>query len=708
MNIMIDNDVDVEVLNCTELDDQVIKDYSDFINSHKLEHYQSIKSYYGVEYLNAIEVYEDIDTSMSIGAYDIPRSGTLKVSIEDVYKVLATAKSFEWANGMAVIPTFYSLFKKGFLDFQYYADSSLESIAKTLIGSSYKKNMGVLWGAINQLGLAGWIVTEGRDEQTLYSLTKRGKFIYDLVKNNMKVIDSLIQTISFTKDLYHHLRDKNLGDKFDEQIEIIKNYFEQDNLLQFDLLDEFEYACLEQFRNYLDGFLLGQILVAMGFPSTEISGVTIKQTSTSVFDKIIDNYNISSLNFTEEYNEKLLDFCLSILIQKNVVHKHLTKLTFTEYGEVWKKKAPAFCGLIGSYFKSYEVLDTILFEDNDPLNIGKDEHVDRVINILASSIAGSRPACITISEEILAHYFNNPDLANQPKGLTDIGCGDGTALKTMVDYVLEHTYRGRCINEYPLWVIGADLNEASLMVARENLSEYSENPNINVRVIQADISRPDLYDLKLQDEGIQLKDLIPSFMFLIHNRKLTVENEAKALEIFGDAMSKCDLRELDEIMLSYFNVKCSDIIDDPLQIIKFFKTSFSNNAGMVKSFVVAADLIDFFNRWKPYSRYGFIGLESHTPWNNVMCEDEVMRNHKFKSSILPQPFNWGMHYPSQQYLVPYNEYRLALCLSGFKPLKNKVHGSILGKGIPNIDDDDTHRFFSIGCYVPNNKHLDRT
>jgi hypothetical protein len=58
--------------------------------------------------------------------------------------------------------------------------------------------------------------------------------------------------------------------------------------------------------------------------------------------------------------------------------------------------------------------------------------------------------------------FDETPLPEQPLVVADMGCGDGTLLKTIYLYVKAHTERGRRLDDYPLTMCGIDFNDSSL------------------------------------------------------------------------------------------------------------------------------------------------------------------------------------------------------------------------------------------------------
>ena len=58
----------------------------------------------------------------------------------------------------------------------------------------------------------------------------------------------------------------------------------------------------------------------------------------------------------------------------------------------------------------------------------------------------------------------NQDIDKQPKGIIDVGCGDGTLISHVYEVILTKTQRGEMIKKYPLFVIGIDFNENFLVL----------------------------------------------------------------------------------------------------------------------------------------------------------------------------------------------------------------------------------------------------
>jgi hypothetical protein len=120
-------------------------------------------------------------------------------------------------------------------------------------------------------------------------------------------------------------------------------------------------------------------------------------------------------------------------------------------------------------------------------------HVDREMNVWGSG--GAHSEYFKIVDAIIIELFNRP-IHEQPKGILDMGCGNGAFLQHIYEVIERQTQRGRILDEYPLFHIGVDYNEAALKVTRANLIKA----DIWAKVIWGDIGRPDVLAQTLLEE----------------------------------------------------------------------------------------------------------------------------------------------------------------------------------------------------------------
>jgi SAM-dependent methyltransferase len=127
---------------------------------------------------------------------------------------------------------------------------------------------------------------------------------------------------------------------------------------------------------------------------------------------------------------------------------------------------------------------------------------------------GAHATYFKVIDRVIIDLFNKP-IEEQPKGILDMGCGNGAFIEHIFNVIEQQTIRGKLLDDYPLFLVGADFNKAALKVTRANLIKA----DIWAKVIWGDIGRPDLLaqDLK-EDYDIELYDLLNVRTFLDHNR----------------------------------------------------------------------------------------------------------------------------------------------------------------------------------------------
>jgi hypothetical protein len=219
----------------------------------------------------------------------------------------------------------------------------------------------------------------------------------------------------------------------------------------------------------------------------------------------------------EEFHEnhQQFDKLLTILAELGWFNVKNGSYEFNEFGFFFAKRASAY-GVTVSYVPTLRKLDDLIFGDplilkhNDPES--EELHVDREMNIWGSG--GAHSAYFKVVDEIIIDIFNKP-IEEQPKGILDMGCGNGAFLQHLFSVIETQTFRGTVLDEYPLKVIGVDYNDTSLKVTRSKLIQA----DIWAKVIWGDIGNPALLakDLKLNYD-IELEDLLNTRTFLDHNR----------------------------------------------------------------------------------------------------------------------------------------------------------------------------------------------
>ncbi|MBT8218796.1 MAG: class I SAM-dependent methyltransferase, partial [Bacteroidia bacterium] len=170
-----------------------------------------------------------------------------------------------------------------------------------------------------------------------------------------------------------------------------------------------------------------------------------------------------------------------------------------------------------------------------------------------------------------------------PKGIVDMGCGNGAFLEHIFEVIELRTKRGEMLEEYPLFLVGADYNEAALKVTRKNLIKS----DIWAKVIFGDIGRPDLLAADLKENyRIELGDLLNVRTFLDHNR-----------------------------IWEFPQVKTEDRVSKSTGAFAHRGEKLSNN-------MVEDNLLEHFKKWAPYvKQFGLLVIELHTIPPNLTAQN---------------------------------------------------------------------------------------
>ena len=255
----------------------------------------------------------------------------------------------------------------------------------------------------------------------------------------------------------------------------------------------------EQILSHIEGIIVAPTLVHLGM--------------TGMFHK----YFMETRFRPEEFHKDPLVFgrLLDILTGLGWFLKINDSYEFTEQGLFFAKRASAY-GVTVSYIPTLRKLDDLLF--GNPLILkntkpgAKEIHVDREMNVWGSG--GAHAGYFKVVDEIIIELFNK-SIDEQPKGILDMGCGNGAFIQHLFSVIESQTYRGTVLDEYPLTIIGVDYNEAALKVSRDKLIQA----DIWAKIIWGDIGNPDLLATDLKEKySIDLKDLLNVRTFLDHNR----------------------------------------------------------------------------------------------------------------------------------------------------------------------------------------------
>ena len=313
-----------------------------------------------------------------------------------------------------------------------------------------------------------------------------------------------------------------------------------------------------QITKHIEGVLVGPIIVRMG-----MSGLFHKYFMEASFNP--DEFHKNPQAF-EKVLERLAELGWFTKQEKNY--------KFTEEGLFFARRATSY-GVTVSYLPMFAKLNDLLFGSPTKLREiaeGEDEqHVNREMNVWGSG--GAHSTYFKVVDEFIIDIFNRP-IEEQPKGILDMGCGNGALLQHLYDVIERQTLRGKHLDDYPLFLVGADYNQAALKVTRANLIKN----DIWAKVIWGDIGDPDrLADDLKNDYSIELSDLLNIRTFLDHNR---IWEDVKDVE--------------------------TSKISTSTGAFAFRGTRLSNND-------VEQNLLNHLKKWSPYvGKFGLLLIELHT------------------------------------------------------------------------------------------------
>lgn len=285
------------------------------------------------------------------------------------------------------------------------------------------------------------------------------------------------------------------------------------------------------------------------------------------------------------YNADLESVEIATFLEDESIQKILKLLalhdgnSLTTKGSFLFDKSYAY-GVTVSYIPIMAHIETYLTGDFLPFfqqdHLGNEQHVFRGINVWGSG--GSHATYFNKFDAVLVDIFNKP-LAQQPKGIIDVGCGNGALLEHIFDLIWNQTERRGDLSTNELILVGADYNKEALLSTKRNL----EKANVRAEVVWGDIGNPAEIDRKLQElYNVKLEELLNVRSFLDHNRPFNVPQGSYK----GDLLST---------------------------------GAFAHRGKQLHNSDVAQSLVEHFQKWKPYiQHHGLLFIELHTVAPNVV------------------------------------------------------------------------------------------
>ena len=498
--------------------------------------------------------------------------GQLSKELKQEYR----QRLFRHLDGIACVPVFHALHKRGvttvLLEEQ---EAELKSLSERL-----QANEGYLNVAVRMLASQGWLdytVDEEKDK-VLLATNAKSQAAFALMDYYAEVMDWVQGSTGFHPKHLDH-----------EAFDLLLRSFNKYRSGQFNKTSETDpdYEIEQQLCAHIEGALVGPIVVLLGMDG--------------MFHKYFMEASFRADEFHEDPEQftRILDF----LTYLGWFNKRGDHYQFTDKGLFFARRSSAY-GVTVSYLPTFRRVEELLFGNamlfKSEVPASQEMHVDREMNVWGSG--GAHSAYFKKIDEIVIELFNRP-IDQQPKGILDLGCGNGAFLIHLFEVIEQRTKRGRLLEEHPLFLVGVDYNQAALKVTRANLVKA----DIWAKVIWGDIAGPAQLEEDVRASyGIGLEDLLNVRTFLDHNRPWATpkENHQKAYGSSG---------------------------------------AFASGGQRLPNPAVTQNLKEHFMAWKPYIvRFGLILIELHT------VPPEIVAEHLGKTGVTAYDATHGF---SDQYIL---------------------------------------------------------
>jgi len=471
-------------------------------------------------------------------------------SLSPAEKAGVRAVVFNHLAGLLVAPTVSALWERGALEVFAARPGPVEF--DEILALTHA-NRGYLRVALRLLASCGWLRLVQTGESTAYALTREGRVAVTLAPPLYSEVSSyFLPKALFLEDYLFRQSDEPLVPVLRELVQRSKDRWRigaHEDPVVADVR--------ERVRRHLDGLLVGPVMVALA--RSEIAA-----------DLDRGPINLAALSA----QRPSLGCVFDLLAAQGWVRLGKESVELTPCGRYAAQIASAY-GVTVSYLPLCMVLNTLLF--GNPRIPRVDENgfetlVNRAMNVWGSG--GAHATYFKKVDEIIVEIFNRP-LALQPRGICDMGCGDGTLLAHLYSVVKTRTARGRDLDRHPLIVVGADYNKVARRASKQTLRR---NGIPVFHVIHGDINRPAQLAGDLEELGHDVHDLLHIRSFLDHNRAYV----ALANYVRGTRAARSS-------------------------------GAFANLGEEIPAEEVEENLVRHLRRWAPYiSRFGLIVLELHT------------------------------------------------------------------------------------------------
>jgi hypothetical protein len=458
---------------------------------------------------------------------------------------------FRYLDGFPVAPTVVSLQRHSVLE-MFAASQTLE------LGEIVRRcggNEGYLQVALRLLCSQGWLVqtVDASSDTVRYTTTRHTSTAFEYAGAYADIVAFLPLAVRMDELLFGQLA---IGDapKLDT---IVRRHLEGWGLPRTG--DPDIDMVRKQILLHIEGMILGPALVSLG-----MRGLLER------YDD--DQRAISTRDFGG--NQEAFFALLELFAHLGWMKGRGDAGQLTATGLFHLARASAY-GVTVSYLPMFARVEELLFGDPAGLwNVapGQPElHVDRAMNVWGSGAAHAR--YFKKIDEVVVALFNRP-IEEQPRGVADMGCGNGAFLTHIFDVIWERTARGKMLAEHPLIIVASDLNQAALQATSETL----QRADVWAKIVHGDIGDPHALAQHLRKEhGVELEDLLSVRSFLDHNR---LYQEPASIDPGRESRSS---------------------------------GAFSFRGERIPNNAIEQNLVDHLRSWAPHvGRFGLLVLELHT------------------------------------------------------------------------------------------------
>ncbi len=409
-------------------------------------------------------------------------------------KTQVRATVFGHLAGIVVAPTVKALWDRRVFDLFGAADDWVDF---NRIAQETRANRGYLRVALRLLASCGWLKQQVESGNTPhYAMTIEGRIALNTAPLLYGEVLSFVAKAVFLEDFLFGASDRPVLPSLQELVRRSKERWG----LQPDA-DSVVSRVRNQIREHLDGMIIGPSMVALA--------------RANILSQLERPMEIDAI----PANRASLNCILDLLAAQGWValestSRDKTFVSLAACGRYAAQIATSY-GVTVSYLPLFDNISTLLFGNSHIPRMdesGVELLVNRGMNVWGSG--GAHRTYFKKVDEIIVEIFNRP-LDLQPRGICDMGCGDGSFLEHLYFAVKNKTERGKVLAQHPLIIVGADFNKVARRVAKQTLRKAG----IPVyHVIAGDINRPAQLASDLEELNLNVHDLLHVRSFLDHNR----------------------------------------------------------------------------------------------------------------------------------------------------------------------------------------------